>query len=468
MPTTIKPLILIADDNASILTVLGQAIATWGYRVVGAPDKSELLRQLAAETPAVLLQDLYFGQENGIELLQEVLRLWPGLPVVLLTGHGSIDHAVAAIKHGAYDFLTKPPDLHRLRVTLTHAVEKQALSQRLRSLEQLVEPRGALHRIWGECAAIRELRDLIARVAPTDATALILGESGTGKELVARALHECSTRKQGPFVPANMAALPRELSESALFGHEKGAFTGADQTQLGFFEAANQGTVFLDEIGEMDAQLQAKLLRFLQEHTLSRVGSPLPRRINVRVIAATNRDLRAEVRSGRFREDLYYRLNVVPILVPPLRERRDDIPVLATQFLRQSAARHRKEVARFSPSALEALMLHDWPGNVRQLENLVERLVILSSSPEIDAALLPEEVRTERPDVVVPAAGPQPEQVCTRMDELEKQAVHQALRQARGNVRQAARLLGVGQATMYRKIHRYGLTSSRGRESSCR
>ena len=460
-----KPLVLVADDEPDVLRLMEHHLRAWDCRTVCVANKAQLQMQLTQETPQLLLLDLRFGDHDGVELLMQLHGIYPEMAIVLMTAHGSIDNAVTAMKNGAFDYLTKPPDLNRLRVILRHVEEKLGLNEQIKTLrEQLGEPKEAVARLWGESAVMRQLRELIATVGPTDATALVVGESGTGKELVARALHDLSPRRSGPFVPMNMAALPRELVESTLFGHEKGAFTGAEQPQIGCCEAANEGTLFLDEIGEMALGLQAKLLRFLQERTLQRVGSSKLRPVDVRVIAATNRDLLDGVRNGRFREDLYYRLNVVPIAVPPLRQHREDVPLLAGRFLQRFALKYRKIVHGFSEEALGVLTSYDWPGNVRQLENLVERLVILSTAETITAEALPVEVRVHGQVLAFPALASgtaetvvEPDRGLKRMDQLEKQAILGALSSTRGNVREAARLLGCGQATVYRKIKRYGI-----------
>jgi len=459
-----KPLVLVADDDPDVLRFMEFHLRAWDCRVSCVADKGHLLAALVHETPKLLLLDLRFGAHDGVELLTQLRATHPGMAIVMMTAHGSIDNAVTAIKRGAYDYLTKPADLHRLRVILSHLEEKEGLNAQIKRLEQLVESTDATARLWGESTALRQVRELIATVGPTDATVLILGESGTGKELAARALHERSLRRAGPFVPVNMAALPRELVESTLFGHERGAFTGADQPQLGCCEAADRGTLFLDEIGEMDLGLQAKLLRFLQERTLQRVGSSKPRSVDVRVVAATNRDLVDCVHCGRFREDLYYRLNVVPLTLPPLRNHREDVTLLAGRFLQRFALKYRKVMRGFTEEALEVLTRYDWPGNVRQLENLVERLVILSTAEVVGRESLPAEVQTGGrvlafPALVARTAEPvaEPDGGVKRMDQLEKQAILGALSSTRGNVREAARLLGCGQATVYRKIKRYGI-----------
>jgi len=324
----------------------------------------------------------------------------------------------------------------------------------------------------GESPAMQRLTGLLRSVAPTDATVLILGESGTGKELAAQTVHELSRRKDGPFVPLNMAALPRELAESLLFGHEKGAFTGADRAQAGACELADKGTLFLDEIGEMDINLQSKLLRFLQERTVQRVGNPRPVTVDVRVVAATNRDLAERVQSGHFREDLYYRLNVVPVKLPPLRERREDIPALAGRFLHRALMKYHREGVTFTSEALDAMTRFDWPGNVRQLENLIERLAILAPGPQIGPEAFLDEFRPTTLPMAAPASlsvtpppvsmpftavTPPPSGVSSLrlVDQIEKQAIVDALGRSGGSVRDASHSLGLSQATVYRKLKRY-------------
>jgi two-component system, NtrC family, response regulator HydG len=468
-----QPLVLIADDDPEVLALLGTHIGRWGYRVMLARGKGELLTTLVRHRPILVLLDLQFGDANGLEVMGQLLSTSPDLPVALLTAYGSIDTAVSAMRSGAYDFLTKPPDLTRLRVLLTHAAEKQALAAKVRKLEALAVSSGL--RLMGESPAIQQTFNLLKSVAPTDATVLILGESGTGKELAARTVHELSPRKDGPFIPLNTAALPRELAESLLFGHEKGAFTGADRVQAGVCELANHGTVFLDEIGEMELTLQAKLLRFLQERTVQRVGSPKPINVDVRVVAATNRDLAERVREGQFREDLYYRLNVVPIKMPPLRDRPEDIPLLAGRFLNVALSKYMREGLSFAPETLQAMTRYNWPGNVRQLENLVERLAILTPGPLILPEALADEFRTaslNRPAPVVsvinPPAPAKPllesvepqasgDEGLRKVDQLERQAILEALTKTGGKVQDAAHILGLSQATMYRKVKRYSI-----------
>lgn len=452
--------VLVADDDPQFLRLVSHHLSSWAHRVETVTDKGQLLRKLAEQRPGLLLLDVRFGEHDGVEILRQVLGECPGLKVVMLTAFGSIDNATTAIKLGAVDYLTKPVDVNRLHSVVADALEPA--SPPVAVARGATPPGPPMTRpLLGESDAVNRLRDLVAKIAATDSTALILGESGTGKELVARALHEQSSRRSEPFVALNVAALPRELVESTLFGHAKGAFTGADQMQRGCCEAANQGTLFLDEIGEMEIGLQAKLLRFLQERSFQRIGQTTPVSVDVRIVAATNRNPLEQVRKGELREDLYYRLNVLPIVVPPLRERRDDIPLLAKHFLARFVARSGRESLRFLPAAEAELCHHDWPGNVRELENFVERLAVLCPGPTIG----PDEIRSQFQDL--PASKPSslarpspsvgPESRLTEMERIEKDAIMQALALAQGNVRTAAKSIGLGQATVYRKIKKYGI-----------
>jgi two-component system, NtrC family, response regulator HydG len=444
--------ILVADDDPQFLGIIEHHIRGWGWRVESVLDKASLLRRLASGSPGLLLMDVRFGEHDGLEVLQQIRRQYTGLKVVLLTAFGSIENAVAAVRLGAVDYLTKPVDLARLRSVVEYAYDAKTPAvpgPAPPGLNRIVRP------ILGESRSIRDLRALIERAAASDCTVLVLGESGTGKELIARALHELGPRCAGPFVPLNVAALPRELVESTLFGHAKGAFTGADRTQCGCCEAADGGTLFLDEIGEMEVGLQAKLLRFLQERTFQRVGQSELVRVDVRIVAATNRDPIEQVRRGMLREDLYYRLNVVPIVAPPLRDRPEDVPILARCFIERFAARTGRPGATLSDSALSALAEHNWPGNVRELENFVERLAVLHSGPVIDAADVNDALRKTSPAPVRPTDS-EPSSL-RPIDQMEYQAIAEALASARGNVKEAAQRLGLGQATVYRKIKKYGI-----------
>jgi len=456
----LKPLIVIADDDRDVLNLLAHKIESWGYRAGIAQTKAELMAMISKERPALVLLDLQFGDLNGIELLQQLQATFPEMPVAMLTAHGSIDTAVSAMRWGAYDFLTKPPDFTRLQVMIGHATEKHTLQSQIQKLETLFADGNQTKRLQGDSPAIHRVNELLRSVAPTDATVLLQGESGTGKERAAQTLHDLSNRASGPFVPLNMAALPRELAESLLFGHEKGAFTGADRAQAGACELANKGTLFLDEIGEMEITLQAKLLRFLQERTVQRVGQPKAIPVDVRIVAATNRQLADQVRAGLFREDLFYRLHVVPIVLPPLRERGEDIISLALRFLARATIKYRKPSLTFTPQARAALLAYEWPGNVRQLENLMERLAILCPGPTINTADFASEFHSSllKPLSGVSGGGTNSSGSDSELrivDQLEKQAIIESLEKHRGNVRDAAQSLGLSQATIYRKLKRY-------------
>ena len=518
MALTKPPPILVADDDPSVLKVLEYHLKSWGCRCVTASDKSQLYRAIHQELPAVLLLDVRFGEHDGVEVLRGLLDEIPALVIIMMTAFGTIDSAVTAIKLGAYDYLTKPPDLNRLKVLISDgmakAISQTAVTAVTKNSAPVSEPEHLGVSMIGNSSAIRRVRELINGVAPTEASVLILGESGTGKEVAARSIHARSHRNQHPFIALNMAALPRELVESTLFGHEKGSFTGADQAQVGSVEAANQGTLFLDEIGEMDVNLQAKLLRFLQERTFQRVGASKPKPVDVRILAATNQDPIQQVNSGKLREDLYYRLNVVPIVMPPLRHRPDDVIPLARFFLERVAIRYGRPQFDLTPEAADALTRYQWPGNVRQLENLIERLVIFSPGQTIRRDAIPPEIlntlgnetvgardvsSSTRPlgdsnlgstfasfppipsasspdgsDSGLESSGSQPTEpesnslfaesesvdaanTLRPIDRIEKQAIQEALNMACGNVREAAKALGLGQATVYRKIKRYAI-----------
>lgn len=478
-----KPLVITADDDPDILSVLKFRLQRWGNRVVEVTSKKELLATLTEEYPALVLLDLMFGESDGLEILRELLARMPKLIVVMLTGHGSVENAVSAMKMGAFDYLTKPVQEDRLQITVQHAIDRFLQTKRIAHLEQqLLEKKKISRPILGTSPLVRRLHEQIDSVAPTDATVFIHGESGTGKELVARAIHERSNRSQGPFIPLNMAALPRELVESTLFGHEKGVFTGATHTQKGSCELADRGTLFLDEIGEMEISLQAKLLRFLQEQTVQRVGSSNPIHVNVRIVTATNRDPETIVQDGTLRMDLYHRLNVVRLSLPPLRSRREDVPLLAAHFLRRFNERTGKAIESFDKAAMEILCRYPWPGNVRELENMVERMAIFCKTHQITTELIPTEILSAE-QIAIPSdvqfSGDLPDSVsilpstqsaptddedelapgCENQlkpfEKIERAAIINALQQSSGHVAGAAQRLGLGQATVYRKIKRY-------------
>jgi two-component system response regulator HydG len=394
---------------------------------------------------------------GGGELLRAVKAIAPEIEVVLMTAFGTVEGAVAAMKDGAYDFITKPVKRHAIVKSVRLALERASLVAENRSL------RARLARLSGEATdggmvgsapTFRAALDTLRQVAPTSATVLLLGESGTGKELAARLLHDLSPRSGAPFVPVNCAAIPETILESELFGYERGAFTGATQRKEGRFQRAHGGTLFLDEVGDMSPGVQAKLLRVLQDGVVERLGGTQPIQVDVRIVAATNRDLAAEVRAGRFREDLFYRLDVVAVRLPPLRERREDVPLLATSFLRGFAERNRRPVTGFSDAALQALASHDWPGNVRELQHAVERAVVLCKGEVVEVDDLPDAVRSSATGRPIPPSGTLTIAIGTPLEEIERIVIRETLRQTRGDKNLAAQLLRVAPRTIYRKLDR--------------
>ena len=369
--------ILLIDDEKSIRNVLKDILQHEGYRIEEAADGEQGLQKLAAQPFDLVLCDIKMPKMDGLEVLQQIMQLQPDVPVIMISGHGTIETAVDAVKKGAFDFIAKPPDLNRLLITIRNALDKNTLVKETRVLKKKVQ---RVQDIIGNSAGIAKIKSTIEKVAPTDARVLVTGENGTGKELVARWLHEKSNRANQPLIEVNCAAIPAELIESELFGHEKGSFTSAIKQRIGKFEQAHGGTLFLDEIGDMTLSAQAKVLRALQEGKITRVGGEKELSVDVRVIAATNKNLLEEVNQKNFRLDLYHRLSVILIEVPALNERTDDIPLLVSHFLQEIATDYRQPVKNIEPLAIEALMKHQWTGNIRELRNVVERLVILSGT----------------------------------------------------------------------------------------
>jgi DNA-binding NtrC family response regulator len=438
--------VLIVEDEANMRRVLAALIARDGFRVLEARDGAEALERLREAPVDAVLTDLRMPQMNGLELLAEVVRQHPEIPVVLLTAHGTVGSAVEALKQGAFDYLTKPFEPDEVRQVMRKAVQTRRLDARETRFEPPEDPERLLQ---GASPALAEVRRVIERVAATSATVLISGESGTGKEIVARSLHQRSNRSSAAFVKINCAAIPEGLLESELFGHERGAFTGASSSKPGRFELADGGTLFLDEIGEMPLVSQPKLLRALQEGRFYRVGGTATVEVDVRLIAATNRDLRREVADGRFREDLFYRLHVVPLALPPLRERRADIPELARFFVARANRRLHRTVSGLEPAALERLCAHDWPGNLRELENAIERAVLLCEGELIRAG----DVLPETPaDASAPAGAPLRERIRRATRQIEREAILEALRLTDGNVTQAALRLGLSRRGLQLKM----------------
>ena len=444
--------ILFVDDDASTRRQLAAALSEAGHDVVLASGGEDAIARLRDLNVDLVLTDLKMGNVGGLEVLEAARRLRPDVPVVMLTGHGSIEAAVEAMRRGAQDFLTKPVDLDQLDLIIARAARSRALMlENIRLRRELAERSGdasGYRHMVGESPSIKALLADIDRVANTTATVLILGESGTGKELVADTVHACSGRAKGPMVRVNCAALAEGVLESELFGHEKGAYTGAVRANRGRFEAANGGTLFLDEIGDLSVSSQLKLLRALQERSIERVGSSRAIPVDVRLIAATNRDLRAAVAEGTFREELFYRLSVVVLQVPSLRERRGDVALLADAFCSEFAVRHGRAVQGFSPDATRRMLAWDWPGNVRELRNAVESMVVRSLGPLIEEA-----------DVEALLAGtPDTDEVSLpvgrSLEEVDLAYIRRTLDAVGGNKTRAARVLGIGTKTLYRKLGR--------------
>ena len=441
--------ILIVDDERVHRFMLRSLFAEWGWDAEEADDGTTAVAAVEQGPYDVILMDVRMTAMDGMEALKRIHALNPAIPVVIMTAYSSVDSAVAAIKQGAHDYLTKPLDFDRLRTTLEVAMGHR---QQEETVEEPGQPFGDDGRIIGSSAPMVALWDLIVHVAPTEATVLINGESGTGKELVASALHHKSLRSSGPFVKVNCAALAETLLESELFGHERGAFTGADRRREGRFVQAHGGTLFLDEIGETSPAMQAKLLRVLQEHELQRVGGQETIRVDVRIIVATNRDLEEEVAAGRFREDLYYRLNVVELEVPPLRDRHGDIPLLATYFLHRFADKNNRAVSGITPECMDILNRYPWPGNVRELEHCIERGVILMRGDYLDVNALPLAVQRW-----AGANEPRETGEPSTLKEAEKALILKTLEETGGNRSEAARRLQITRKTLLNKLKSYGI-----------
>ena len=449
--------LLLVDDEPANLDSLERIFAREGYRTQRAETGAAALALLRDRPADVVLTDLMMPGMSGQELLRAVRAVAPDAEVVLITAYGTVEAAVAAMKDGAYDFLTKPLKRHAVLKSVAQALEKRRLVLENKQLRARLA--GVSSPIVGQSPALRATLDIIRQAAPSSATVLLLGESGTGKELFARALHEHSSRAQQPFVPINCAAIPETILESELFGYERGAFTGAVARKEGRIERAQGGTLFLDEIGELSPAVQVKLLRFLQEGEIERLGGTSTVKVDSRVVAATNRDLSAAVQAGKFREDLYYRLNVIQVVLPPLRERVEDIPLLADYFVARYAAKNSKQFSGITPGAMEALEAYAWPGNVRELENAIERAVVLSPGSEIDIDALPQPLlhAARGPRGPIPPAlegRTLSIPLGTTMEEIELRVIRETLRHTKGDKNLAAQLLGIAARTIYRKLDR--------------
>lgn len=451
--------ILVIEDKESMIDMLKQTLEAEGYQVIPARDGSEGIKKLSDERIGLVLTDLKLPKKDGFEVLKAAKQENPLLPVIVMTAFGTIETAVKAVKEGAYDFLAKPFDTGHLLVLIKRALDGTRLAAENVLLREEFAEKLGMPKIIGKSVQMQEITSKIQKVAPTNATALIHGESGTGKELFARAIHYLSNRKEAPFIAINSAAIPRELLESELFGYERGAFTGAEARKLGKLELADKGTVFLDEIGDMDMAIQAKLLRVLQEQVIERVGGGKPVKIDVRVVAATNKDIEKAVVAKLFREDLFYRLNVFPITIPPLRERRDDIPALALNFLNKYCAEVRKGPLTISDEAMDILMKSPWKGNVRELENVIERSVIYADGGVIRASDLgiSESSIMDALAEHVPMDGPLQEVAAAATRIAESRRIRQVLKQTGGNKTRAAEILQVSYKTLLTKIKDYQL-----------
>ncbi len=454
-----KASILVVDDDHGHRSMLETIISGWGYLVETVDDGKKAVGMVEARPFDLILMDVRMATMDGIEALGKIKNYNPSIPVLIMTAYSSVESAVRALKAGAYDYLTKPLDFDKLKISVERALEHTRLKTENLALKEKLGIEASLN-IIGKSRPMKELMDMVSMVAPSDATVLITGESGTGKELIARAIHRNSRRKDRPLVTVNCAALTETLLESELFGHEKGAFTGADRRREGRFMQANGGTIFLDEIGEMSLAMQAKLLRVIQEKEIQRVGSDSTLRVDVRIVAATNRDLKDDVAEGKFRQDLFYRLSVVVLNLPPLRERPEDIPLLAQHFLDKYAKRHRKMVKGFTPSAMDMLVKHEWPGNVRELENAVERAVILLQGEYVTERELP--ISIPRQDIEytdsIGSDSSQPEREEPQsLEEVERRTILRALKASRGNKSAAARRLGITRRTLYKKLEKYNI-----------
>lgn len=449
-----KAKVLIVDDDTSMCELLAEGLQQHGYDAHWNASPQEALNELGAQHFDVVLTDINMRELNGLELCRKAIELHPELPVIVITAFGSMETAVQAIRAGAYDFITKPFDIDVVAIAIERAVKHSVLTREVQRLQRAVDESRRFDELLGASPAMKEVYDLLERVGESESTVLVSGESGTGKELVARALHRRSKRSAGPFVAINCAAMPEHLLESELFGHTKGAFTDARSARPGLFVQAKGGTIFLDEIGDMPVGLQPKLLRALQERTVRPVGGDTEVLIDVRVVAASNRDLETAIEERKFREDLYYRINVIHVELPPLRARGADVILLANHYLQHFATQSQKDVRSLDGEAAEKLSAYAWPGNVRELANCMERAVALTRNESIGVADLPEKIRSYRTSHVLVAATDPTELV--PMEEVEKRYILRVLEAVGGNKTLAAQVLGLDRKTLYRKLDRYG------------
>jgi two-component system nitrogen regulation response regulator NtrX len=454
-----KPRILVVDDEAAIRDSLRMIIEYEGYEFLGASAGPEGIALAERESPDLIFLDIKMPGMDGFEALERIKAV-SDAPVVMISGHGTGATGADAVRRGAFDFIDKPPDTDRILVTIRNALERLRITDEVRQLRRAVEAR---HEIVGDSFQMRQLMEAVRRAAPTSATVLIQGESGVGKELIARAIHRNSLRSRERFVQVNCAAIPEELIESELFGHEKGSFTGATEKQIGKFEQADRGTIFLDEVGDMSLKTQAKVLRVLEEGEVERVGSARTIRVDVRVIAATNKDLEQEIEKGNFREDLFFRLSVIPLSVPPLRDRAEDIPALVQHFLDTLARENNFRRRRITPRAMEALQRHRWKGNIRELRNTVERSIIMTQGDAVDLADLPDAVRVDpRPAALDNGGESGPVVAAATLREFkessERMFLVQKLRENGWNISRTAEVIGTPRSNLYKKLEFYKIS----------
>ncbi len=447
--------VIVVEDEQSQLKMLEGALKSAGYQTEGFSDPKVALRKLKRESFDILITDNKMPGMTGIELIEEALKIDPELCCIIVTAYGSIETAVKAMKLGAYDYLTKPIDLDHLLILVEKGSEKRQLVRENKALKEQLKEKYSIEGIIGNSKKMQEIFSLIYRVAPTEATVLVQGESGTGKELIARAIHLYSLRKDAPFVAINCAAFPETLLESELFGHEKGAFTGASSRRIGRIEAANGGTLFLDEIGEISLSTQVKLLRFLQEREIERLGSNTSKKVDVRIIAATNRDLEKAMKEGLFREDLYWRLNVVSIKLPPLRERKEDLPMLMEYFIKKHNKRNRKNIHAYSKEFYEVLSRYDFPGNVRELENIMESAIVMARGNLLTLSDLPGYLNTDTEGISSPTLK-EGETLTERIEKIEKDLILKALEENDYVQTRAAKRLGISERVLRYKMKKYG------------
>ncbi len=455
-----KPRILVVDDEAAIRDSMRMILEYEGYEFVGAPSGQDAIAAVEREAPDLVFLDIKMPGMDGLDVLGRIKGISEQLPVVMISGHATVSTAVEATKLGAFDFIEKPLASDRVLLTIRNALDQKQLRDENRSLRRAVEVR---HEMVGSSSALKQIVDAVRRAAPTNATVLIQGESGVGKELVARMIHRNSLRSRERFVQVNCAAIPDELIESELFGHEKGSFTGATEKQVGKFEQADRGTIFLDEVGDMSLKTQAKVLRVLQEGEVERVGSARTLKVDVRVIAATNKDLEKEIEKGSFREDLFFRLSVIPISVPPLRERTQDIPLLARHFADLFTRENNFRPKRFTAGAMDALERYRWKGNIRELRNTIERVIIMTSNDTIDVQDLPEPLRSESHAVAANAgsdggAGQEASGTLREFKETaERNFLVQKLRENGWNISKTAEAIGTPRSNLYKKLEQYNI-----------